>query len=141
MVGSQPFLQCVAVSTTSDATGSYARYSFQYANSRIIQSSACGRTRTTSASTSSGARSWAAWRARTIALPCSRARLPPDLLRANLELRESPLSNLNHWGDYSAMTIDPVDDCTFWFTSEYLKANGTFNWSTQITSFKVAGCQ
>ncbi|HEX2686130.1 MAG TPA: hypothetical protein VHN14_05905, partial [Kofleriaceae bacterium] len=32
VVSSQPFLQCVAVSTTDDATGSYARYSFQYAN-------------------------------------------------------------------------------------------------------------
>lgn len=53
----------------------------------------------------------------------------------------SQLSNLSRWGDYSAMTIDPVDDCTFWFTSEYLKADGTFNWSTQITNFKVAGCQ
>jgi hypothetical protein len=53
----------------------------------------------------------------------------------------SQLTGLNRWGDYSAMAIDPVDDCTFWFTSEYLKANGTFNWSTQITSFKVAGCQ
>jgi len=29
VVRSQPFLQCVAVSTTSDATGSYNRYSFQ----------------------------------------------------------------------------------------------------------------
>src|SRR4029077_15612273 len=31
-VSTTPFLQCVAVSTTSDATGSYARYAFQYAN-------------------------------------------------------------------------------------------------------------
>jgi hypothetical protein len=53
----------------------------------------------------------------------------------------SQLTGLNRWGDYSAMTIDPVDDCTFFFTSEYQKANGTFNWSTQITSFKVNGCQ
>lgn len=53
----------------------------------------------------------------------------------------SQLSNLDRWGDYSAMTIDPVDDCTFWYTGEYQKANGTFNWSTKITSFKVAGCQ
>lgn len=53
----------------------------------------------------------------------------------------SQLTGLNRWGDYSAMTIDPVDDCTFFFTSEYLKANGTFNWSTQIASFKIAGCQ
>jgi hypothetical protein len=39
------------------------------------------------------------------------------------------------------MTIDPVDDCTFFYTNEYLKANGTFNWSTQVASFKIAGCQ
>jgi len=49
-------------------------------------------------------------------------------------------SNLNRWGDYSAMTVDPTDDCTFWFTTEYLKANGTFNWSTRIASFKFASC-
>ena len=52
----------------------------------------------------------------------------------------SQLANLTRWGDYSAMTVDPVDDCTFWYTSEYLKANGTFNWSTRIASFKFPGC-
>ncbi|MGZ5269949.1 MAG: hypothetical protein ACXWC6_04970 [Ramlibacter sp.] len=50
-------------------------------------------------------------------------------------------SNLSRWGDYSAMTVDPVDDCTFWYTTEYLKANGAFNWSTRIASFKYPGCQ
>ena len=49
-------------------------------------------------------------------------------------------NGLNRWGDYSAMTIDPVDDCTFWFTSEYLKADGTFNWSTRIGSFTFPSC-
>lgn len=48
---------------------------------------------------------------------------------------------LNRWGDYSAMVVDPTDDCTFWYTTEYLKSSGTFNWSTWISSFKVAGCQ
>ncbi len=52
----------------------------------------------------------------------------------------SQLANLSRWGDYSAMTVDPVDDCTFWYTNEYLKTSGTFNWSTQITSFKFPGC-
>jgi len=47
------------------------------------------------------------------------------------------------WGDYSAMTIDPVDDCTFWFTSEYYDtvahgASGT--WQTRIGSFKFPSC-
>jgi hypothetical protein len=52
----------------------------------------------------------------------------------------SQLPNLNRWGDYSAMTVDPVDDCTFWYTTEYLKSSGTFNWSTQIANFKLPGC-
>jgi hypothetical protein len=52
----------------------------------------------------------------------------------------SQLTNLNRWGDYSAMVIDPVDDCTFWYTNEYLKSSGTFNWSTEIVSFKFPGC-
>lgn len=52
----------------------------------------------------------------------------------------SQLSNLSRWGDYSAMTVDPVDDCTFWYTTEYLKSSGTFNWSTWIASFKFPGC-
>ncbi len=47
---------------------------------------------------------------------------------------------LNRWGDYSAMAIDPVDDCTFWYTNEYLKTSGSFNWSTRIASFKFPGC-
>jgi hypothetical protein len=52
----------------------------------------------------------------------------------------SQLQNLSRWGDYSAMTVDPVNDCTFWFTSEYLKSNGTWNWSTRIASFSFPGC-
>ncbi len=53
----------------------------------------------------------------------------------------SQLSNLSRWGDYSAMTLDPANDCTFWYTTEYLKSSGTFNWSTQIASFKFPNCQ
>jgi hypothetical protein len=52
----------------------------------------------------------------------------------------SQLPTLNRWGDYSALSVDPVDDCTFWYTTEYLKASGTFNWSTRIASFKFPGC-
>ena len=52
----------------------------------------------------------------------------------------SQLTTLGRWGDYSSMTIDPVDDCTFWYTTEYLQTNGTFNWSTRIGSFKFSSC-
>lgn len=48
--------------------------------------------------------------------------------------------NLSRWGDYSSMSIDPADDCTFWYTNEYLTANGTFNWHTRIGSFKYPTC-
>jgi hypothetical protein len=44
----------------------------------------------------------------------------------------------NRWGDYSSLTVDPVDDSTFWYTNEYYAVNGTFNWRTRIGSFKVA---
>src|SRR5260370_21059628 len=52
----------------------------------------------------------------------------------------SQLANLRRWGDYSAMAVYPVGHCTFWFTNAYLEANGTFNWSTWISSFKLTGC-
>ncbi len=46
----------------------------------------------------------------------------------------------NRWGDYSDLTVDPVDDCTFWYTTEYLPADGNFNWRTRIASFRFPSC-
>src|SRR5688572_12692157 len=46
----------------------------------------------------------------------------------------------SRWGDYSAMSIDPVDDCTFWYTNEYYSTTSQFNWRTRIGSFKFPGC-
>jgi HYR domain-containing protein len=47
----------------------------------------------------------------------------------------------SRWGDYSDMTIDPVDDCTFWYTQEYYPAGTTsFNWRTRIGNFKFPTC-
>ncbi|QYJ81891.1 Calx-beta domain-containing protein [Shewanella aegiceratis] len=46
------------------------------------------------------------------------------------------------WGDYSTMSVDPVDDCTFWYTQEYygdLNA-GDIDWMTRIGSFKFPNC-
>jgi hypothetical protein len=47
---------------------------------------------------------------------------------------------LSRWGDYSSISIDPIDDCTFWYTSEYEATSGLFNWSTRVGSFKFANC-
>ena len=54
-------------------------------------------------------------------------------------------STTNRWGDYSGMTVDPVDDCTFWYTNEYYtaasQATSTVGWLTRIGSFKAdPGC-
>ncbi len=46
----------------------------------------------------------------------------------------------NRWGDYSSMTLDPIDQCTFYYTNEYLKTNGAFNWSTRIATYKFPSC-
>ncbi len=45
----------------------------------------------------------------------------------------------NRWGDYSSMSVDPVDDCTFWYTTEYYETVSN-NWQTRIGSFKFPGC-
>jgi hypothetical protein len=49
----------------------------------------------------------------------------------------------DRWGDYSAMSIDPADDCTFWYINEYYSSqtNGSSgNWQTRIGSFKFPSC-
>ena len=52
----------------------------------------------------------------------------------------SQTAGLARWGDYTSLSIDPSDDCTFWYTGEYLASNGSFNWHTRIGSFKLPGC-
>lgn len=52
----------------------------------------------------------------------------------------SQTGRLTRWGDYSALRIDPADDCTFWFTTQYLQTDGSFNWSTHIGSFTFNAC-
>ena len=51
-------------------------------------------------------------------------------------------SFVSRWGDYSSMSIDPADDCTFWYTTEYYTANpaNNGNWQTRIGAFKLPGC-
>ena len=53
----------------------------------------------------------------------------------------SELPGNNRWGDYTAMTVDPVDDCTFWYTNEYYSTSSIKSWRTRITSFKFSTCQ
>ncbi len=38
------------------------------------------------------------------------------------------------------MAVDPVDDCTFWYTQEYIEITGTAPWQTRIAAFKFPSC-
>jgi hypothetical protein len=52
----------------------------------------------------------------------------------------SQSSTANRWGDYSAMSLDPGDLCTFWYTTEYYPADGRFAWDTRVVSLKFPSC-
>jgi hypothetical protein len=44
------------------------------------------------------------------------------------------------WGDYSSISVDPTDDCTFWYTTEYFSQTALRSWRTRIGSFKFPSC-
>ena len=52
----------------------------------------------------------------------------------------SQQSSSNRWGDYSSMSVDPVDDCTFWYTQEYYANGGSFDFKTRIGAFPGPSC-
>lgn len=45
-------------------------------------------------------------------------------------------TSTNRFGDYAHMTLDPFDNQTFWFSSEYMHSNGTYR--TRVAAFKIA---
>ena len=45
------------------------------------------------------------------------------------------------WGDYSALSVDPVDDCTFWYTNHVAGISGTGARPTRIGSFRFDTCE
>ncbi len=46
----------------------------------------------------------------------------------------------SRWGNYSSMDLDPVDDCTFWYTTEYYATTSAAGWRTRISSFRLPEC-
>jgi hypothetical protein len=50
----------------------------------------------------------------------------------------------SRWGDYTHLSVDPTDDCTFWYVNQYYGTEGTTNpgapWRTRIGSFKFSQC-
>jgi hypothetical protein len=55
------------------------------------------------------------------------------------------LTTNSRWGDYTDITVDPTDDCTFWYVNEYYTLEGQqtslAGWQTRIGSFRLPGCQ
>lgn len=61
-----------------------------------------------------------------------------SLLQGEHSIVEGSAGNsASRYGDYAALTVDPIDDCTFWFTGEY---NATELFSTRIAAFRFDGC-
>jgi hypothetical protein len=46
----------------------------------------------------------------------------------------------NRWGDYAAMSVDPANDCTFWYTNLYYAVNSPTTWRTRIGVFTIPEC-
>jgi hypothetical protein len=62
----------------------------------------------------------------------------PMVLAAGTGVQQA---SFQRWGDYSSMDIDPNDDCTFWYTQEYYKTTGFFDWTTRIAAFRFDSCK
>jgi hypothetical protein len=62
----------------------------------------------------------------------------PGTLRAETVLAAGTATNSGtRYGDYAQMSIDPADDCTFWFTGEY---NPSAQWRTRLGAFRFDAC-
>ncbi|MES2901679.1 MAG: hypothetical protein V4723_18270 [Pseudomonadota bacterium] len=42
---------------------------------------------------------------------------------------------------HGAMTLDPIDGCTFWYTQQYGAVTGKAGWHTRIASFRFENCR
>lgn len=67
---------------------------------------------------------------------------PPNTLQTEAVLINGGGSQTgtNRWGDYSALTVDPADDCTFWYTGEYYATTSSNSWQTRVGVFRIPDC-
>ncbi|MFZ1640401.1 MAG: IPTL-CTERM sorting domain-containing protein [Candidatus Contendobacter sp.] len=45
------------------------------------------------------------------------------------------------WGDYTSMSVDPVDDCTFWYVNQWIPTTSPDGWRLRIGAFKFNECK
>ncbi len=62
---------------------------------------------------------------------------PEKIVKQGNGVQTSPLRG---WGDYASMDIDPIDQCTFWMTSEYVPITDDRPWETHIAAFRLPEC-
>jgi len=67
---------------------------------------------------------------------------PPGTMAPETLLVEASGSQTNggKWSDTSALRVDPTNDCTFWYTTQYLKSDGFLNWTTDVSAFALQDC-
>src|SRR6185436_9502169 len=53
---------------------------------------------------------------------------------------EASQTDRQRWEDYTTTAMDPSDDCTIWYTGDYLKKDATA-YSTKIGAFRMPGCE
>jgi hypothetical protein len=65
---------------------------------------------------------------------------PPNTMQGENVLQDGTVSRINNerWGDYAGMAIDPADDCTFWFTTEYMLSGSMA--ATRVGAFRFDAC-
>jgi hypothetical protein len=57
-----------------------------------------------------------------------------DIAEEVIQVGSNSQTGYNRWGDYSCMALDPSDDKTFWFTTEYIGSGGSRK--TKIAAFR-----
>jgi hypothetical protein len=74
----------------------------------------------------------------------------PGAMQSEMTLKDGGMAQTipSRWGDYSSLMVDPLDDCTFWYSAEYIDADNVapinpfayFVWHTRIASFRFPDC-
>jgi hypothetical protein len=67
---------------------------------------------------------------------------PPGTLQAEAVMirGRGSQTGTNRWGDYSGLVVDPVTDCSFWYTNEFYRQSSASNWNTAVGVFTMPSC-
>lgn len=68
---------------------------------------------------------------------------PPGVMQSEIVVKKGAgvQTEPDRWGDYASLSVDPGDDCTMFFATQYQAKKGKFNWHTSIVKLKFPDCQ